>query len=99
MYALPALLPKQMRPFGSSFLLDTMPPTNIPLTELRTLSDVAAFLEISREQLAFLIRARPVGRRYSRFTIPKRRGGERTILAPKEDLKFVQRQLAGRLAE
>jgi hypothetical protein len=33
------------------------------------------------------------------FAIPKRRGGERLILAPKRELKALQRQLLGLLAE
>src|SRR5260370_10541625 len=70
-----------------------------PLAGLRTLEDVAQLLGTSAKQLRFLLYARPVGRRYTQFAIRKRRGGTRTILAPRKDLKALQRKLAVRLAE
>lgn len=66
---------------------------------LKTLADVAQMLDTSVEQLKFLLYGRPEARRYVEFTIPKRRGGLRTILAPRRDLKILQRKLALQLAE
>ena len=73
-------------------------PASDLLQKLESLQDVASFLEVSHEQLKFLLRGREVALRYSSFQVPKRRGGVRNILAPKEDLKYVQRALAERLA-
>jgi RNA-directed DNA polymerase len=73
-----------------------------PITSLagvNTRADVAALLSTSTNQLQFLLYARPPGQRYTRFAISKRRGGTRTILAQREDLKVLQMKLAGRLGE
>lgn len=48
----------------------------------------------SGKQLRFLLYARDEEQRYTTFTISKRRGGQRTILAPPEDLKAAQRALS-----
>src|SRR5206468_2547926 len=70
-----------------------------PFAGLNTLEDVAQLLNTSAKQIRFLLYARPAARRYTQFTIAKRRGGTRTILAPRKDLKALQRKLAARLAE
>jgi len=57
-----------------------------------TIDDVAAIIGISSKQLRFLIYARPEGERYTIFTIAKRRGGIRTIKAPKKELKIIQQR-------
>ena len=46
-----------------------------------------------------LLYGRAASDRYKRFTIAKRSGGRRTILAPAFDLKLVQRKLATQLAD
>lgn len=61
--------------------------------------DVARLLGTSIDQILYLLYGRPASQRYKRFTIPKRRGGRRTILAPCDDLKHLQRKLASKLAE
>lgn len=53
----------------------------------------------SEKQLKYLLYGRNEGSRYKAFIISKRRGGSRTILAPHEDLKTVQRALAEILQE
>ena len=72
---------------------------NAPFASLGTRSDVATFLATSVKQLNILLQARPEGRRYTQFTISKRSGGRRTILAPRVDLKILQIKLANKLDE
>src|SRR4051794_38063086 len=69
-----------------------------PFAGLKTRGDVAQLLGTSTAQLNFLLHARLQSQRYTTFTVSKRRGGTRTILAPREDLKILQRKLAEQLA-
>ena len=73
--------------------------TTEPLSGLITLQDIAQLLGTSATQLKFLLYARAESQRYTEFTLAKRRGGIRTILAPREDLKILQRKLADALAQ
>ena len=57
----------------------------------RTLSDLAEWLPISIREL------RETPRDYRRFSIPKRLGGQREILAPNDRLKALQRRIHRRL--
>jgi RNA-directed DNA polymerase len=66
---------------------------------LKTRADVARLLGTSTRQLRFLLHARAEFLRYTEFKIKKRRGGKRTILAPRDDLKILQRKLAEQLTE
>jgi RNA-directed DNA polymerase len=61
---------------------------------ISSLDDIAAILGTSSKQLRFLLYARSEAHRYTTFTISKRRGGTRTIKAPKNELKAIQRQFA-----
>jgi retron-type reverse transcriptase len=70
-----------------------------PLAGLKTREDVAQLLGTSAAQFRFLLYARAESQRYTEFTIAKRRGGTRTILAPRDDLKLLQRKLAAVLAQ
>jgi RNA-directed DNA polymerase len=70
-----------------------------PLARLSSLQDVAHLLSTSAAQLGFLLYARRESRRYTEFILAKRRGGTRTILAPRDDLKILQRKLAEVLAK
>src|SRR5262249_40547001 len=69
-----------------------------PFAGLQTREDVAQLLGASVAKLKFLLYGRPESQRYIEFTLVKRRGGTRTILAPKNDLKVLQRRLADLLA-
>ncbi len=64
------------------------------LSHVTDIDQLAAMFGSSAKQLRFLLYARAENQRYTTFTISKRRGGERTILAPPEDLKAVQRALS-----
>lgn len=77
----------------------TTTPVQPLLQDLCSIDDVAALLETSSKQIRFLLYGRPESQRYTAFTIAKRNGGTRTIKAPKEDLKAVQRRLADYLQD
>lgn len=65
-----------------------------PLNRLNSRFAIAQLLGTSEKQIRYLLYVRSVRRRYSTFKIPKRRGGYRTIKAPKKDLKYLQQRLA-----
>jgi RNA-directed DNA polymerase len=61
--------------------------------EVKTARDVAALLEVDYRHLVWMV----YGNRdsyYDDFSIPKRRGGERQISAPRGSLKLLQGKLA-----
>jgi RNA-directed DNA polymerase len=76
-------------------------PTPSPrsLIQVDGLPAAADCLGCSTKQLAFLLHGRAEDQRYAEFLLPKRRDGFRTILAPREDLKRLQRTLAAHLAQ
>jgi len=66
----------------------------------RTPADLARWLDLPEAELRAWLKDTPAWTRgydYSRFTIPKRRGGSRTIEAPGEKLKALQRRVLHRL--
>lgn len=56
--------------------------------------DLADLLGIKLGMLTYAIYKTSEAERYTSFTIPKRHGGTREILAPNGDLKLIQRRLA-----
>jgi hypothetical protein len=74
--------------------------TNLFAKRERTVADLAKWLDVPESQLREWLGSRPMwasGYEYTRFTIPKRRGGERTIEAPSDKLKALQRRVLHRL--
>ncbi len=66
----------------------------------RTLADLAKWLALPESDLRFWLGSAPPWSRgydYRRFTIPKRRGGTRTIDAPSDELKALQRRILRRV--
>ncbi len=66
----------------------------------RTLADLAKWLQVPESDLRFWLGSAPPWSRgydYRHFTIPKRRGGTRTIDAPSDELKALQRGILRRL--
>ncbi len=68
----------------------------------RTPADLGKWLDLPEAQLRDWLKGRPPDPRgrdfyYSEFTIPKRRGGTRTLNAPSEELKSLQRRILHRL--
>ncbi|WP_420642711.1 reverse transcriptase domain-containing protein [Candidatus Leptofilum sp.] len=61
--------------------------------KLKTTEEVGTLLEVNHNQLMFNVYIRPKEERYKQFDISKRNGDSRTILAPNNSLKFIQRKL------
>lgn len=64
-----------------------------------SLHDLARLLGYQPKYLAYLVRVLPARKKYSDFPIPKRSGGHRTISAPRDELKQLQRRLSDRLQD
>ncbi len=70
------------------------------MSQLRTLQsasslrDVANLLHIRPANLSYILYHLRPETKYSTFTIPKRNGGTRIIMAPAEPLKIVQKRLS-----
>lgn len=56
--------------------------------------DVANLLEIKYNQMMWCVYRVPLAGRYAKFSLPKRSGGNRTIMAPVSTLKIIQRKLS-----
>ena len=80
-------------PFGSKRIISTGE-TDFLLDDIVPYVVVAEMLQSSPTQLRYLLHGRSEELRYTTFTIAKRRRGVRAILAPKEDLKSIQRRLS-----
>jgi RNA-directed DNA polymerase len=66
----------------------------------RTVASLSKWLDVPEAELREWLGTAPTwtrGYEYTRFTIPKRRGGERTIEAPNDKLKTLQRRILYRL--
>jgi RNA-directed DNA polymerase len=71
------------------------------LTELKaatSLNDVAILLGVKPATLAFVLYKIPEQYKYTKFSLPKKSGGERIISAPDNRLKMIQSRL-GKLLE
>ncbi|MBB4378460.1 retron Ec67 family RNA-directed DNA polymerase/endonuclease [Bradyrhizobium sp. SBR1B] len=64
-----------------------------------SLNDLALLLGVKPSGLAYVLYKIPDENKYTRFTVPKKTGGERTISAPDPRLKMIQRRLAKLLAK
>ena len=60
---------------------------------MRNRADVARFLDLDPKQLLFHLYVLPSGKRYKKFSIPKKTGGVRVISAPISPIKIIQRKL------
>lgn len=71
------------------------------LPVIRTEEELAAALEITAGELRFFTihREKELRPHYVTYTIPKRSGGVRTIMAPKKRLKAIQRKLITLIVE
>jgi RNA-directed DNA polymerase len=64
-----------------------------------SLSDLARLLGFKPQALSFILYKKPDETKYTTFQIPKRNGGQRTIKAPVDALKLVQRRLSDLLQD
>lgn len=72
------------------------------LTQLKaaaSLRDVANLLGYEPKAVSYILYKLPADQKYTTFTIPKRNGGLRTIKAPVNQLKGLQRKLADLLQD
>lgn len=72
------------------------------LTQLRaaaSLSDVATLLGYKPQSVSYILYRLPDAQKYTTFSIPKKNGGQRTINAPIEKLKSLQRKLSDLLQD
>lgn len=68
----------------------------------RSVADLARWLDLPEQDLREWLTTSPAWARgydYTRFTIPKRKGGVRTIDAPNDKLKTLQRRIQRRLLD
>jgi RNA-directed DNA polymerase len=75
----------------------SLPTKKTPLQRLReaeSLGDLAALLHYTPSGLAFVLYKTDPAARYRTFEIPKAAGGTRTIQAPNQPLKLLQKRLA-----
>ncbi len=63
------------------------------LNEVTTRGELAQFLNIPHKKLTYILYNKKVDNCYSTFEIPKKNGGVRSINAPNEDLKDIQKKL------
>ena len=61
--------------------------------------EVAEFIGIKLKELTYVLYKEKINNLYSTFEIPKKNGGYRTICAPKDELKWIQKKLGNKLTE
>ena len=64
-----------------------------------SLSDVAKLLYFKPKAVSYILYKQPAATKYKTFQIPKRNGGQRTIKAPVDALKVLQRKLSDLLQD
>lgn len=64
------------------------------LKAAQSLGDVAKLLDFKPKAVSYILYKRPEATKYKTFQIPKRNGGHRTIKAPVDALKLLQRKLS-----
>ncbi len=64
-----------------------------------SLSDVAKLLDFKPKAVSFILYKQPAATKYITFQIPKKSGGHRTIKAPIESLKLLQRRVSNLLLD
>ncbi len=63
-------------------------------SRVKNLSDLAHLLRVSPKGLSYILYKIPSHLKYTKFDVPKKSGGTRTISSPDRRLKFVQTRLA-----
>lgn len=64
-----------------------------------SLSDLARLLDFKPKGVSYILYKQPAATKYKTFQIPKRNGGQRTIKAPIDALKVLQRKLSDLLQD
>ena len=71
--------------------------TSDDFLNIKNIDDLCNILNINSKQLNYILFLKE--KRYNEFEIPKKSGGTRKILAPKDDLKLIQQRLANLLSK
>jgi RNA-directed DNA polymerase len=71
----------------------------VTLKAATSLSDVAKLLDFKPKALSYILYKEAEALKYKTFQIPKRNGGQRTIKAPIDGLKLLQRKLSDLLQD
>lgn len=71
----------------------------VKLKAAASLKDVADLLGYKPKAVSYILYKLPAPQKYTTFTIPKRNGGQRTIKAPIDQLKGLQRKLTDLLQD
>jgi len=69
------------------------------LKSATSLSDLAKLLDFRPKAVSYILYKEPAATKYRTFEIPKRSGGQRTIKAPIDSLKLLQRRLSDLLQD
>ena len=64
-----------------------------------SVGDVAKLLGFRPKAVSYILYKQPAANKYTTFQIPKRNGGQRTIKAPVDALKLLQRRLSDLLQD
>lgn len=64
------------------------------LKDIKTRDELADYIGVSRKKLSYILFIKKTENLYESFDIPKKSGGSRSINAPKEELKQIQKKLA-----
>ena len=64
-----------------------------------SIGDVARLLGFQPKAVSYILYKKPAANKYTTFQIPKRNGGQRTIQAPVDALKLLQRKLSALLQD
>jgi len=64
-----------------------------------SLHDLAQLLNFKPKAVSYILYKQPAATKYTTFEIPKRNGGHRTIKAPVDGLKLLQRRLSDLLQD
>ena len=92
MLALPVLCLRERVPVGQPLVKHVKPLSN--LKSAATLSDVAKLLQFKPSALSYILFKQPAAAQSRKLEIPKRSGGTRTVKAPIDALKLLQRKLS-----
>lgn len=71
----------------------------LKLKAAASLTDIAHILGYKPKAVSYILYKLPADQKYTTFSIPKKNGGQRTIKAPVEQLKVLQRKLADLLQD
>ena len=67
------------------------------ICDIKTRNELAEFLKIPKQKFTHVLYSINPNNCYTKFEIPKKKGGTRTICAPNDELKAIQKRIANAL--